>query len=165
MDSLAKAAFSDVESEFKKTRTMLERVPSDHLDWQPHEKSWPLIRMAAHVANLPSWVGYTLNLDGIDFANKFPPTPVPKNREELLAAFDAQSSEALDLLSKATDEDLALPWTLQNGDHIIFTSPKYEVIRVWAINHIIHHRAQLTMYYRLLDVPVPPLFGPSADES
>lgn len=159
------AAFCDIKSEFAKTKTLLERIPEDKFDWQPHEKSWPMIKMATHLANLPTWVGFSLNTDGLDVSAPFPSVPIPKTTRELVERFDKNCEEALRAIENVTDEQLDESWSLKHGDHIISTRPKYEVIREWSINHIIHHRAQLTMYFRLTNIAVPPLFGPSADES
>ncbi|NQV72167.1 DinB family protein [bacterium] len=165
MSNLLQAAFSDLESELAKTRVMLERIPSDHLDWQPHEKSWDLFKLARHIANIPTWVGMTLNSDGLDFSVPFPPRPVATTPAELLAEYDANCKQALADIQAATDAEFGKTWTLSKGDHVIFAQPKKDVIREWAISHMVHHRAQLSIYYRLVGVSVPPLYGPSADES
>ena len=157
--------FCDLESEFQKTRIMLERVPESQFDWQPHEKSWPLIRLATHLANLPSWIGITLQTEGIDITAPFPPNPVPQNTRELVAIFDQKVAGAMAALGAAGDEALNAHWSLLHGDTKVFSRPKYEVIREWAINHMIHHRAQMSIYFRLVGVSLPALYGPSADES
>ena len=106
-----------------------------------------------------------MNTDGLDFAVPPPPRPVSATVAELLQEFDDNCTAAKAALAAASDEDFEAMWSLSNGDHVIFTQSKREVIREWAINHMIHHRAQLSIYFRLVGVPLPPLYGPSADES
>ena len=165
MSTLNTLAFPDLEPELSKTRTMLARIPADKLEWQPHEQSGPLFTLARHIANIPTWLGIILNSDELDISVPFPPRPVASSVDELLAEFDANCEKAKADLSGASDEDLAALWTLRHGDHVISSQPKRAVIREWAFNHMVHHRAQLSIYFRLVGVPLPPLYGPSADES
>ena len=146
------------------TRKMLERVPGDKFDWQPHEKSMTIRRLANHIAELPTWITMTLNTNELDFA-KADYKPVSINcTSELLELFEKSLADGRASLTKATEDQLELPWTLRNGDTILSTSSKGEVIRM-SFSQIVHHRAQLGVYLRLLHVPIPGSYGPSADEA
>ena len=153
----------EYEMELKNTRKMLERVPMEKADWKPHEKSMSLGRLAVHVAEIPGWMTVTITTDELDFAKGYTPNKAASN-EELLKLFDDNAAKALDELKKASDETFLGNWTMRNGDHLYFTMPKVVVARGFAMNHLYHHRAQLSVYLRLLDVPVPGMYGPSADE-
>ena len=165
--SLSKLLLPEFDQENANTRKTLERVPEDKWDWKPHEKSGTLGWMAGHVATLNDWTTQTLETDQLDFApvggRQYQP-PNTRNRTELLEAFDKATSEARAALSATSDDAFQKPWTLLMGGKELFTMPKYAVLRGFCFNHLIHHRAQLTMYLRALDVPVPGLYGPSADE-
>lgn len=153
----------EMDKEAITTRKMLERVPNDKYDWKPHEKSMTIRRLATHIAELPSWVSMTLTTNELDFANN-PYQPVPiNNNEELLAYFERSYAEGRAELEKATDKDLEPDWTLRNGDQIYSVESKGDVIRM-SYNQIVHHRAQLGVFLRLLNVPIPGSYGPSADE-
>jgi uncharacterized damage-inducible protein DinB len=153
----------ELEQEAQTTRKMLERVPNDKYDWQPHPKSMTVKRLATHIAELPSWVSMTLTTDELDFANNpYQPENI-NSTDELLAYFERSLADGRDHLTRATEDQLTQPWTLRNGDQIYSTSSKAEVIRM-AFSQIIHHRAQLGVYLRLLDIPIPGSYGPSADE-
>ena len=153
----------EMDKEAVTTRKMLERVPNDKYDWKPHEKSMTIRRLATHIAELPSWVSMTLTTSELDFANN-PYQPVPiDNNEELLAYFDRSYAEGRAELEKATEEDLEPDWTLRNGDQVYSVESKGDVIRM-SYNQIVHHRAQLGVFLRLLNVPIPGSYGPSADE-
>lgn len=153
----------ELEQEAKTTRKMLERVPTDKFGWQPHEKSMTIKVLATHIAELPTWIGMTLNTDELDFADN-PYQPVDVNTtEELLNYFDKCLAEGRESLASARDEQLFGSWTLRNGETIYQTTPKYDVLRM-AFSQIIHHRAQLGVYLRLLNIPIPGSYGPSADD-
>jgi uncharacterized damage-inducible protein DinB len=153
----------ELEQEAQTTRNMLARVPNDKRDWQPHKKSMSMIRLATHVAELPGWVSMALTTDELDFANNpYQPQKIA-NMKELLEYFEKSYNEGKSQLEKAKAEQLTQPWTLREGDQIYSTSTKGEVIRM-ALSQIIHHRAQLGVYLRLLDIPIPGSYGPSADE-
>lgn len=163
--SLNKALLAEFDHEVIGTRHTLERVPEDKFDWAPHPKSAKMGNLAKHVAELPTWVNATIEKDGINFAG-YVPEPAPKNRKELLAFFDKNVTAARASLVAATDEAAwTKPWSLANGDTVIFTMPKSVVMRTFVFNHIVHHRAQLGVYLRLNDVPLPAIYGPSADEN
>jgi uncharacterized damage-inducible protein DinB len=154
----------DFKSEVARTRKMLERVPLEHATYKPHEKSMALLPLAQHVAHLTSWAGVTLLQDELDFAKPMDrPAPVT-SIEELLALYDKTMGEAVAAVEGTTDEILDSDWTMRNGEMVFFTRPKKEILREFVLSHLIHHRAQLGIYLRMLDVPVPAMYGPSADE-
>ncbi len=162
--SLINLAIGDLQTEFGRTRTMLERLPEDRFDWRPHEKSWTMLEISSHLANLPVWMLGTITEDGFDMATTFPPRPKLNSREEVLQTFNANCQAVLDALGAASDDDLQAPWALLMNGTELWSRPKLEVIREWGISHMIHHRGQLTIYYRLNGVSLPPLYGPTADE-
>jgi uncharacterized damage-inducible protein DinB len=157
----------EFDNEMANTRKTLERCPEDKYGWKPHQKSWPMASLATHLANLPGWATMTLAQDSLDIApdgNQPQPDAPVKTKDELLAKFDKSSSEARAAIADASDEQLMQPWSLLMTGRTIFTMPRIAVLRGMVFNHIIHHRGQLTVYLRLNDVPVPALYGPSADE-
>ncbi len=157
----------EFDHEMENTRKTLERVPEDKFAWKPHEKSTSLGGLATHLANIPSWTAQTFDRDELDIA---PPGQPPyrveeaKSRAVLLEAFDKNVAAARAALQAATDENWQGKWSLLHGGKPIFTLPRTAVMRGFVMNHMIHHRAQLGVYLRLLDVPVPSIYGPSADE-
>lgn len=165
--ALKDALLPEFDHEMASTRRTLERVPEDKLDWKPHPKSMALGGLATHLAQIPSWVVQTIELDELDVA---PPekgqlrAELKRSRKELLAAFDAHVAAARAALAGATDERLRGPWTLLAGGRKVFTLPRMGALRGFILNHSIHHRAQLGLYLRMNDVPVPAIYGPSADE-
>lgn len=160
-DSIA----AELKQEAVATRKMLERVPEASLSWRPHEKSMTLQRLAGHVAELPSLIVPTLTQDELDFAagdfQPFQPTSVAS----LLDTFDRNIDAAITLLGKQSDEHLLKSWRLRSGEHVIAEAPRIGILRTLALNHIIHHRGQLSVYLRLLNVPLPSVYGPTADEA
>lgn len=159
-------AFGDLEKELASTRRVLERLPADKFDWKPHEKSFSLGTLAFHVANLLFWQKIAFTETGFDLAASPPPEKGANlpGKEELLKKFDENAEALRAVLADVTEENLGEPWALRHGDHEIFTSTRFEVLRSFGISHMVHHRGQLTVYLRLLDVPVPGVYGPSADE-
>lgn len=153
-----------LEAELKKTRAMLERIPEGHFDWKPHDKSWSLVELSTHLANVPWWIVSTVDTDEIDLSQDFGKGPDHSKTEHVLAAFDKNAADALDRVSGASEERLRGDWTLRMGENVIWTRPRFEVIREFGISHMGHHRGQLSVYLRLLDQPLPPIFGPTADE-
>jgi uncharacterized damage-inducible protein DinB len=152
-----------LEEEAVTTRKMLSRVPTDKLGWKPHEKSMEMKRLAIHVAELPTWIPMTLDTDELDFAkSEYKQEPI-QNTEELMAYFEKCLVKGREALKKGNEKDLDKPWTLRNGEQIYSTSPKRDVIRM-SLSQIIHHRAQLGVFLRLLNVPIPGSYGPSADD-
>jgi uncharacterized damage-inducible protein DinB len=157
------AAFGDLESELATTRRVLERVPDEHWDWKPHEKSMSLGRLAGHLAELPYLAVSVLQEDVFDVATRQRPTP-PANRDELLRAYD-QGVAALVAAANATPaEAWGQTWSLQAGGKTFISMPRAAGLRVMGISHPIHHRGQLTVYLRLLGIPLPSVYGPTADE-
>jgi len=153
----------EFDQEMANTRKALERLPDDRLSYKPHPKSFSLHDLAAHVANIPSWTRITLTTTELDL-NHFWDRKVPADRAAILADFDAGVADGRAVLAKATHADMKVDWTLRSGDQVWFTQPRAAVFRMFVMSHLIHHRAQLTVYLRLLDVPVPGMYGPSADE-
>lgn len=152
-----------LEEEAITTRKMLLRVPTDKFDWKPHEKSMAMKQLAIHVAELPTWIPMTLDTDELDFAkNEYKQAPV-ENTEELMAHFEKSLVLGRKALQNGKEVELEKPWTLRNGEQIYSTSSKRDVIRM-SLSQIIHHRAQLGVYLRLLNIPIPGSYGPSADE-
>ncbi len=161
---IASAFLAELENEAKVTRTCLERVPADKFDWKPHEKSMTFGRLASHCAEMFGWTKETLKQDVLDFSTAdFKPFE-PKSTEELLAFFDNHIATAKAVLAETSDETFMTDWTMRNGEQVYFTMPKVAVMRSFVMNHIVHHRGQLSVYLRLNDIPVPSIYGPSADE-
>ncbi len=165
--SYVESILPEFDQEMATTRRVLERVPEDKLDWKAHPKSNTIGWNASHVAEIPGWVEGTIHQDSWDFApvgSEPYRTPTFTSRREILDFFDQNVATARKALESAKDEDMQQPWTLLFGGQAIFTMPRAAVMRSFIMNHLIHHRAILTVYYRLNDVPVPAIYGPSADE-
>jgi uncharacterized damage-inducible protein DinB len=161
------ALLSEFDHEMANTRKTLERIPDQKLSYQPHPKSGSMGWLASHLANIPVWTVRALLQESFDFspAGATPQrTVVLNSTEEVLALFDKNVADARKALAAAREEALLEPWSLLSGGHTVFTMPRGGVIRSMVMNHSIHHRGQLTMYMRLNDIPVPGLYGPSADE-
>ncbi len=158
------ALLNEVKAEAANTRKILERVPEAHFAFQPHEKSMTLQRLAAHVAEIPHWATRSLTTDDYDMLASYHKPNQIHNHQELLALHDKNVQEALDAISAAGDDEWAKTWTLRRGEHVIIQLPKAVVTRTLCCNHLYHHRGQLSVYLRLLDVPVPGIYGPSADD-
>jgi len=162
--SLKQLLFSDLEHELATTRRVLERIPDEHLAWKPHEKSMALGGLGTHLANLVRWQVGMLRQDEYDFAAN-PATMSPaRSTAELLATFDANVAELRAALADTDDDALGQDWTLRRGEHVVFKQPRRLVLRSAGLSHMAHHRGQLTVYLRLLDVSLPPVYGPTADE-
>jgi uncharacterized damage-inducible protein DinB len=161
---LNQSLLPEFDQEMANTRKTLERIPDGNLAWQPHPKSMTMGHLALHVAEIPGWVGPTIGMDSLDLGT-IPHEPRPAaSRAEAVALFDKNVSEAREALAGASDEHLLRDWTLLFNGRTIFTLPRITVIRSMIMNHVIHHRAQLGVYLRLNDIPVPSIYGPSADE-
>lgn len=155
----------DLPQELATTRRVLERVPVEtHADWKPHAKSWTLGQLAAHLCNIPGWGIATLTSDGMDFAQPMTRPEEPRTREALVARFDENARAFTATLGGMDDASLAATWTARRGEQVIFALPRTAILRSTILSHMIHHRAQLGVYLRLLDVAVPSIYGPSADE-
>jgi len=153
----------EFDQELAVTRRVLARVPNGKGEWKPHPKSFPLGHLAQLVARLPGWATMTMRQTELDLAAGNAGYTF-ETTETLLAEFDRNSAEGKAAIAEATNEDFQVPWGLKMGDRLLLTQPRYSVIRGSVINHLVHHRAQLGVYLRLLDVPVPSMYGPTADE-
>ena len=157
----------EFDEEMAATRRMLERVPDGKGAWQPHARSMTLGRLATHVAEVPAWAARSLTLSEFDITPPGRPPYQPRtlnSTAEMLAVFDRHVVEGRRALAAATDAEFAKPWTFKRDGQVIWTKPKHEVFRRMGINHMVHHRAQLGVYLRLQEVPIPGMYGPSADE-
>lgn len=165
--ALNQALLPEFDKEMANTRKTLERVPDDKFDWKPHAKSMTLRQLSQHLALFPSWMVDTLVKTSFDYApvdgEPYKP-PALNSRKDLLEVFDRDVAKAREGLAAASDADLMQNWSLLAGGKTVFSMPRVAVLRSMVMNHMIHHRAQLGVYLRLNDVPVPALYGPSADE-
>jgi uncharacterized damage-inducible protein DinB len=153
----------EFDHEMTLTRKVLERVPDDRLDWKPHAKSYAVGQLAQHLATIPLWGTMTMSQAEVDLAG-MPPLAALQSRAEILSLFDGHAASARAALAGKSDAELKTQWALKRDGHVVFSMPKQAVWRSFVISHLIHHRAQLGVYLRLLDVPVPSTYGPSADE-
>jgi len=165
---LSEALLPEFDHEMANTRKTLERVPDDKFDWKPHTKSWAMGGLATHLANIPSWAVLALEKDSFDMAP--PDAPLPrlepaKSHHDVLAMFDKNVAAARAAIAGTSDAQFFQTWTLLSGGKRVLTLPKVAVVRSFVMNHTIHHRAQLGVYLRLNDIPVPAIYGPSADEN
>jgi uncharacterized damage-inducible protein DinB len=161
--SIIKKLLKEIEQEAQTTRKMLSIVPNDKYDWRPHPKSMSMMQLTNHIAELPAWISMAITTDGLDFAaNPYEETKV-NNTAELLEVFENTYADGRAHLESTTEDELEKPWVLRSGDHILADMNKYETVRV-SIAQTIHHRAQLGVYLRLLNIPIPGSYGPSADE-
>ncbi|HEV2616414.1 MAG TPA: DinB family protein [Candidatus Acidoferrales bacterium] len=154
----------EFDHEVANTRKTLERVPEGKPDYKPHEKSMAMGRLAGHLAELPGWAKESILQDSIEIGKSESEPLVMKSRKHLLEEFDRRVAAGRAAIAGASDEELKKPWSLIANGKTIFTLPKIAVLRGFVMNHMIHHRAQLGVYLRLNDVPVPSIYGPSADE-
>lgn len=161
MTSIAETLLPEFDQEMATTRRLLERVPTDKGPWKPHPKSFPLGHLAQLVAWMPGWIANTVRQTALDLATA--PKYSFETTQTLLAEFDTNVRAAREALTASQDSDYAVSWSLKHGDRVVFAAPRGTVVRN-HINHLIHHRGQLTVYLRLIDVPLPPIYGPTADE-
>ncbi len=164
---IADLLLPEYDAEMAITRKVLERVPDDRGDWKPHEKAFKMAHLAQLVAMLPDWVVKTLEQTELDIAPKDKPRGSGYTVEKtatLLALFDKNSKAGRAALTRATDEELQVPWTLKAAGNPVLTLPRYMILRQMVLNHLVHHRAQLGLYLRLTDQKVPQMYGPTADE-
>ena len=162
--AIADALLPEFDREMTTTRALLERVPDDRLEWKPHAKSMSLGQLAAHVATIPMWGHVAMTTVTFDLDN--PDTrPAMTTRAEIVAAFDRYVGDARAAIDGRTDADLLTPWSLTRGRDTLFSAPRAMVWRGFVLNHLIHHRGQLSVYLRMQDVPIPSIYGPSADEN
>ncbi len=165
--ALVDALLPEFDHEIAATRRLLDRLPDDRLTWKPHAKSMTLGALAEHLGQLGVWGQLTLTQSAVDLETTArPPGYQPMTvKADILAHFDAQMAAARAALAGRADAELMAPWTLRRGDREFFTMPKASCWRTFVMNHLIHHRGQLTVYLRELDVPLPSIYGPSADEA
>lgn len=161
--AIADALLPEFDHEMTVTRKLLERVPDGQFDWKPHPKSMTLGQLAQHVATIPRWGAVTLAQREFDLASNEAP-PQPTTRAELLAIFDGHVRNARAALAGKGDGEMTAPWTLKRANSVVFSMPRTAVWRSFVMSHLIHHRAQLGVYLRMHDVPLPSVYGPSADE-
>ena len=158
------ALIGELKFESGNTRKILEKVPADKSDWKPHEKSMKLGRLAMHIAETPFWISQILSADEFDFAARAFKPLTAEGAENAANVFQKNLDKAMSDLSNASDEELNKKWIVRFGEKIMYDTPKKVAIRGFAFNHLVHHRGQLSVYLRLLDIPVPGMYGPSADE-
>jgi uncharacterized damage-inducible protein DinB len=158
------ALLAELQQEAATSRKVLERIPESAFDWKPHEKSMSMGKLATHVAEMFTWFKTAIQTPELDFAKEEYKPFEPKSSQELLDYFDKNVSEAKQALESMSDDVLKENWSLKNGEQVYFTMPKAAVLRAFCYSHIIHHRGQLSVYLRLNDIPVPSIYGPSADE-
>jgi uncharacterized damage-inducible protein DinB len=166
--SIAESLLPEFDNEMANTRKTLERVPDGRFDWKPHQKSTAMGGLATHLSNIPTWAVYAIEQDSLDLAPGGKPIPTmspAQSQSELLSTFDENVKRARAAIAAASDQELTQQWSLQRAGNTLLTVPKAAVLRNFVLNHIIHHRAQLGVYLRLNDIPVPSIYGPSADES
>ena len=160
--TISETLLPEYDQEIATTRQFIERIPAKDAAWKPHPKSASLGELALHLATMPRWVVATMTTTGLDVATE--PVPAPATTVEgLLAVFDKDAAAGRAALGQAGDADFDVPWTLRSGERVFFTLPRGPVLRSLCLSHLIHHRAQLGVYLRLQDVPLPPCYGPTAD--
>ena len=165
--AISKSLLPEFDYEMQTTRKLLERVPDEKFDWKPHPRSTAMGGLATHVANIPTWAINAVTQDSLDLAPggvPVPPMEMAKGNDLLLQTFDSNVAKAREAIAGAADESLFQPWSLLMNGKEIMTLPRVAVLRSFVLNHLIHHRGQLSVYLRLNDIPVPSIYGPSADE-
>ncbi len=161
--AISASLLPEFDYEMATSRTVIERVPEDKYGWKPHEKSMTAGRLASHVAEMPAWATTGITQDSLDLAGGYKPFE-GGSRAELLALFDKNVAAARAAIAGCSDETFMKNWALKNGEKTLMTMPKVAVVRTFVMNHVIHHRGQLSVYLRQLNVSVPSIYGPSADE-
>jgi len=161
--SFSQTLLPEFDQEMQNTRKLLECVPDNQLNYLPHPKSMTMARLATHVAELPSWTAFTLDQEVLELDSSYKPE-VAGSRAELLQTFDKGVTEARAKIAAATDDDWAKTWTFKWNGETVLSMPRSAVMRSVIMNHLIHHRAQLGVFLRLVDVAIPGMYGPSADE-
>lgn len=162
--TIGKTLAAELTHEAGTTRKIVERLPAEKFDWKPHEKSMTLRTLATHIIEMLSWTESTLTQDGLDFATMDYKPPVFETTASMLEALDKNVAASLAVLSTIDDAEMFKSWTMRNGEKVYFEMPRIAVMRSFVLNHVIHHRGQLAVYIRMLDIPVPEIYGPSADE-
>lgn len=164
MTSVLDRYFDDLDAEFATTHRLLERFPEGHAEWKPHDKSMSLGRLATHVAELPGFAETMLTTDELDFATRPPAATIVRSAPELVAIHDRTSARARAALVAMPAAKLDEMWTLRAGDQVLLKDRRGKILRQHLVSHIAHHRGQLSVYYRLLGVALPWMYGPTADE-
>ena len=160
-----KGLLSEYIHECDSTRKLLASVPFNDPNWKPHEKSMSISQLAVHIADIPNWMTVTLDRDELDFAKGDYQPKKASTTEELLKIHDEAVESAVKCLTAATNNEKFMEdWTMRNGEQVYFTMKKIATLRAWVFNHLYHHRGQLTVYLRLLNIPVPGMYGPTADD-
>lgn len=163
MNNIALSLKNEFERESVSMQKILERIPTEKFDWKPHEKSMTLKQLAVHLAEINGLISLVINKEELDFST-ITTKPEITSTEELVEFYKKLKQKSLSALKNTTDEELGKIWVMRNADHIIMKMPKKDMIRVMAMSHAYHHRGQLSVYLRLLNIPVPSIYGPSADE-
>ena len=161
--SMTQAMVHELQYEGANTRKILELIPEDKMDYKPHEKSYSMGDLGSHLAESLAWMKPTIEMDVFDMDPNYQRF-VASSKSEMLEAFDKNLAEALEILGKASDEAMMNNWTMKMGDQVLMEMPRGAVVRSFMLNHTIHHRAQLGVYLRLNDVPLPKIYGPTADD-
>ena len=161
--SISASLLPEYDHEMSITRKTLERIPNEKFDWAPHPKSMTVVRLTSHLAHIPYWAVMTISHDTLDLAAGPPMAPVA-NQAAALVDFDKNVAAGREAIAACSDETWMKPWSLMMGEKTLMTLPKIAVVRSWVMNHNVHHRAQMGVYLRLLGIPVPAVYGPSADE-
>ena len=154
----------EFDQETSATRRVLERVPESAFEWRPHPKSFNMGELATHLSRIPHWGALILTRDGYDLATSGPRGPALPTVAAVLDQFDTNVREVRSALVEMTDGQLLQPWSLRRGDRVVMSVPKVSAVRGFVVRHMVHHRGQMTVYLRMNDVPLPPLYGPTADE-
>ena len=161
---LSQLLIKELDREAVSTRKLLQCIPDGQSEWRPHAKSFPLNRLGSHIAELPRFLMWILELDELDMTTLAGARAIFDTTEEMLQHFDRHIADGRAMLEGASDEHLLQTWTFRAGERIIARDTRYDSIRSWMMNHQIHHRGQLSVYLRLLDIPIPGMYGPSADD-
>jgi len=161
--ALSRSLVAELKHEAASTRRILEAVPFASFDWRPHEKSMTIGRLASHIAEIPVWINRALGGNQFDFAGFVPAKPVFSDNASLLVYFHQFLNNAVSALEAASDDALNENFVIRRGEHVLYQFPRKVMIRNFTMNHLLHHRGQLSVYLRLLDIPVPGMYGPSAD--
>jgi uncharacterized damage-inducible protein DinB len=161
---IRQALMKEIEHEGSQTKRVLERIPMDFFTWKPHAKSKAIGELALHVAQIPAWTSRIVTAPEVNIATMHRDTPDIKTAYDLVLVSETSIQKAIEDLGNASDGDMMAMWTLKKGEHTVFSLPRVAAIRAMSMNHLIHHRGQLTVYLRLLDIAVPGIYGPSADE-
>ena len=165
MSKMLEPMINEFRQEGATTRRVLERVPGDKLTWKPHPKSLCLGSLALHIASVPAGITKIAQLDGFDVSQTNFAFPCAKDTAEILSTFDASQRTAEQYLSQLSDSDALASWRMSSQEKEIFTVPRAALLRMIMMNHLYHHRGQLSVYLRMLDVPIPSIYGPSADDN